>query len=247
MKETNPFSQELWNTIIVNIPHSSCAFPYGVTNYANLKNLFEDVLVSTDWCTDKIFSINDISTIKSEISRLFMDTERLIPDDMDKIGRGFYYTQDSIGYDLRDSKDYALALSLYTAYQDNFAKKVDDTLAKYSSCLIFDTHSFNKLPLPFEKQDINRPDICIGTDSFHTPDWLVDQVVCFYKARNFTVKVNDPYSGAFVPQKFYLKDKRVYSIMIEVNKKLYMKDYCIDNKAVSDLNIIFQRLIENLH
>ncbi len=39
-----------------------------------------------------------------------------------------------------------------------------------------------------------------------------------------TTKRNDPFAGTFVPSKFYRKDKRVQSIMVEINRALYMDE-----------------------
>jgi N-formylglutamate amidohydrolase len=36
--------------------------------------------------------------------------------------------------------------------------------------------------------------------------------------------INQPYAGAIVPLAFYRKDRRVVSIMIEVNRSLYMDE-----------------------
>ena len=36
------------------------------------------------------------------------------------------------------------------------------------------------------------------------------------------MKVDSPFAGTIVPMKYYKKDKRVYSVMIEINRKTYM-------------------------
>ena len=44
-------------------------------------------------------------------------------------------------------------------------------------CLIIDGHSFPALPLPYElNQTAFRPDFCLGTDDFHTPEELVTKI-----------------------------------------------------------------------
>jgi len=40
----------------------------------------------------------------------------------------------------------------------------------------------------------------------------------------WTYEVNRPFSGTIVPIDFYRKDKRVSSIMVEVNRRLYMDE-----------------------
>jgi len=44
------------------------------------------------------------------------------------------------------------------------------------------------------------------------------------KEMGYTSGVNQPYSGSIVPMAFYHQDRRVASIMIEVNRKLYMDE-----------------------
>ena len=38
------------------------------------------------------------------------------------------------------------------------------------------------------------------------------------------MKIDSPYAGTIVPMKFYGKDRRVRSVMIEMNRALYMKE-----------------------
>jgi N-formylglutamate amidohydrolase len=40
----------------------------------------------------------------------------------------------------------------------------------------------------------------------------------------YSVAVNRPFSGALVPSHFYRRDKKVRSVMIEVNRCLYMDE-----------------------
>ena len=90
---------------------------------------------------------------------------------------------------------------------------------------MLDCHSFPSTALPYETdQRKERPDICIGTDSFHTPGLLTEFLRAEFAAKGFTVQINRPFSGALVPMKFYGKDKAVSAIMIEVNRKLYMDE-----------------------
>lgn len=46
----------------------------------------------------------------------------------------------------------------------------------------------------------------------------------FFIVRNFSTAINSPYGGTIVPLRHYEKDNRVMSIMIEVNRGLYLKN-----------------------
>ena len=70
----------------------------------------------------------------------------------------------------------------------------------------------------------SRPQICIGTDSFHTPIDLLQIVESYFNKNNYDVQINKPYSGTLVPIEFYKKDHKVISIMIEINRSLYMDE-----------------------
>lgn len=68
-----------------------------------------------------------------------------------------------------------------------------------------------------------RPDICIGTDPFHTPAALVEQLAAACEAVGWSVQVDAPYAGAMVPGRFFRREPRVQSVLIEVNRGLYVE------------------------
>jgi len=41
--------------------------------------------------------------------------------------------------------------------------------------------------------------------------------------KDYDVAINTPYAGSLVPNKFYMKDNRVKSVMIEINKRLHLE------------------------
>ena len=71
-------------------------------------------------------------------------------------------------------------------------------------------------------QSPERPDICIGTDNFHTPKELIDVFTNTCAAADWSVAVDRPYAGTLVPSKHYRRDPRVMSMMVEVNRRLYL-------------------------
>jgi N-formylglutamate amidohydrolase len=47
---------------------------------------------------------------------------------------------------------------------------------------------------------------------------------------------NEPFSGTIIPLKHYRKDQRVQSLMIEINRKLYLnEDYSVDSVGLQNV------------
>ncbi len=51
---------------------------------------------------------------------------------------------------------------------------------------------------------------------------------------DWSVGINRPYAGTLVPTTFYGKDQRVLSVMIEVNRRLYLTDEPYDISKSAD-------------
>ncbi len=121
------------------------------------------------------------------------------------------------------------------------ASAVEGCLSDYDTCLILDCHSFASRPLSFElDQEPDRPDICIGTDDFHTPPALTDELEKFFHSFGWCVSINRPFSGTYVPLRFYKKDRRVMSVMIEIRRDRYM------NESTGQKTISFEKVMKRL-
>ena len=58
---------------------------------------------------------------------------------------------------------------------------------------------------------------------------------------------NHPFSGPIVPMKHYRKDQRVQSLMIEINRWLYLEeDYSVDSEGTVTLVSVLERVGEVL-
>ena len=100
---------------------------------------------------------------------------------------------------------------------------MDRALEAHGRALIVDGHSFPNRPLPVDRdQSLERPDVCIGTDAFHSPRALVQRLERLCRGRGLTVWVNRPYAGTMVPLAHFQRDDRVESVMLEINRRLYM-------------------------
>lgn len=244
INDLNLFSEEIKKTFLLHIPHSSIIIPFKDGFVKNYKN---EIIKLTDWETEKIFNIKNIDKIIFEYSRVFCDVERFADDkkeEMSKVGMGFFYTHTDDGQLLRESTNnikQKIYENYYAPHHQKLFRLTKEKLEKYSVTRIIDCHSFSDKPFNRDlDQSLNRPDICIGTDEFHTPQYLIDYCVNFFEKFDFNVETNRPYSGSIVPIEYYKKEKKVESIMIEINRNLYIKDNKIDSKKVERLNSIIR-------
>ena len=187
----------------------------------------------TDWFTDEIFGgVSGATDVIFPVSRLVVDPERFEHDDdepMSKQGMGVIYELTSNQGPLRLKPNAAerslLIDSYYRPHHRLLTDMTKQAITEYGNCLIIDGHSFPRLPLPYESDhSLERPEICIGTDDYHTPDNLRDEAVALFEKAGFTVAVNSPFAGALVPLDYYRSDKRVMGLMIEVRRDLYIDE-----------------------
>ena len=118
------------------------------------------------------------------VSRLVVDPERFSEDfqePMNQVGTGVTYTRGTLRQPLREQPSQAKRQELlelyYIPHHQKLTDAVEESLLANGYCLIIDGHSFPALPLPYElNQTAFRPDFCLGTDDFHTPEELVANV-----------------------------------------------------------------------
>lgn len=231
---------------VIHVPHASTVVPATARSSITLSDeeLQQELLTMTDHFTDELFRVSEnlAKAVKFPVSRLVVDPERFVNDrdePMAAKGMGVIYTLTSSQQQLRKApvmqdRDELLS-TYYFPHHLRLAQEVDAALAMHDRCLIVDAHSFPARPLPYEVyQDPDRCDICIGTDPFHTPIWLADIAIHEFRNRGYRVEVNRPFGGSLVPEKHYRQDKRVVSIMIEVNRGLYMDEVSGERLAAFD-------------
>ena len=154
-----------------------------------------------------------------------------IPDDeqeeMSKVGMGAIYRLTNNGKSLKDdqSKREELLSRYFTPHHQDLTAQVSKSLELANGALVVDCHSFPRSPLPYElDQSPTRPQICIGVDKFHTPDYLTDTLMTFFSKAGLTVGINAPFEGSIVPLDYYRSEQKVRSIMIEVRRDSYMDE-----------------------
>jgi len=237
--------------IILHIPHASDYVPCMDGYLVDRGQLFNEIMHLTDWYTDDLFDL-PFPKIIAPFSRVLCDVERFADDSaevMSRCGMGMCYTHFDDGRlmrvvtpELRDR----IKNNFYDPHHLQLQKLVDESLANNGKVLIIDCHSFPDKPLNRDlHKEMPRPDFCIGTDYFHTPQNIVDYAFEYFANKGYDVRINDPYSGKVIPKKFYKTEPNVYGIMIEVNRNLYMNFK--NGKIVKKSNLRnIKRLLENL-
>ncbi len=222
--------------IILHIPHSSTIIPPEIRDQLTVSDeeLDDEIRLMTDHYTDELFAcdnFNDFAVI-FPISRICVDPERFTDntqESMSKKGMGVIYTHSHDGSrirrDLTETERLRLLHEYYYPHHARLETIVAEKLRVDRKCLIIDCHSFPSKPLPYEfDQSTDRPDICIGSDDFHTPPWLMKRCVSLFEEYGLKAVINKPFSGSLVPGKYYRSSRDVLSVMIEVNRKLYMDE-----------------------
>jgi N-formylglutamate amidohydrolase len=197
----------------------------------DLASIEKEVLKLTDWYTDDLFYSDVDEMIKADFSRIFCDSERFTDDSqeiMAQYGMGVLYEKNDDGETIRivtpELKEKVLE-EYYWKHHNKLSKAVNNQLDIFGKALIIDCHSYPSIPL---KRDLDknptRPDFNIGTDSYHTPNELVDLSVSFFENAGYSLGIDWPYKGSLVPLEHYQKNKNVQTIMLEINRALYLKE-----------------------
>lgn len=217
--------------VIAHVPHAATAIPDGVrpSFLVDDATLQHEIARLTDWRVDHLFSwvleFGGVLFVGTH-SRLAFDPERFADDDpTEAVGQGVVYTHTTTREPLAHITPEERGLrirELYEPYHDALTGVVAGALERYNMALILDCHSYPTEPVPTETQPTGvRPDICIGTDDFHTPPVLADSLECALTREGFTVQRNSPFAGTLTPLQYLGKDPRVMSVMIEVRRDLY--------------------------
>ena len=237
------------NATLLHIPHASTAIPEQYLSSFDIAKLPHEIAVMTDWFCDELFD-SGRDRIVFPISRLVCDAERFRDDKdeiMAKIGMGVTYTSASDLSPLRtvtESQKQEILSRYYDAHHEAFTQMVEEKLKRYGRCLIIDCHSFYPTALPYEldKRE-NRPEFCIGTSEYHTPEIVANCICASLESKGFAVKRDSPFAGTIVPMAFYEKDPRVISVMIEVNRKLYLDTPGVKNKDFLYINSVLRECV----
>ncbi len=167
------------------------------------------------------------SCARFPVSRLLCDVERFADarEEMEKYGMGFCCERVYDGTVIKSVTEEARSRAL--AYYRAHHERMDALCGLSDRVLIFDLHSYSDELVPRGRlaKNVPTPDICIGYDPEYTPQELVVFVSDAFCEAGYSVAVNYPYSGTFVPGAVMAGRSGCdcISIMIEVHKRTYLR------------------------
>ncbi len=233
-----------YGNILLHIPHSSTSFPEDSGH--SFEDLDAEERLLIDYYTDELFvperTSEHIVPMVFPYCRLFCDVERLAKDPLESKGLGISYHR----IDDQRIRIFSNLPSAFRLYAD-FHAMVSSTLVGLLKPLIIDCHSFSNVPNLLNSQ-VTDIDICIGynEDETHPDDVLIGTLIHHFKSCGYKVGLNAPFSNS----KTFAVPSDYHSVMIEVNKRIYMNEQTLEKtegfqKLKEAIDSIFPLLISN--
>lgn len=219
-----------YEKILLHIPHSSTSFPLG--SKCSFKDLNEEEKLLIDYYTDELFIPRDpqwyINYVVFPYCRLYCDVERLVNDPLEYKGLGISYHRivesDILPFEERSFSTLREAFKYYADFHAYVSKIMVD-MTVMNKILLIDCHSFSNLP---NLLNPNPPDIdvCIGynDDETRPNDVIIGNIIQHFESLGYKVGVNEPFSNS----KTFSVPVKYNSVMIEVNKRLYMNELTLE-------------------
>ena len=221
---------------VLNIPHASTngLFDANFSGWNPTPHFINSCVNRfTDWYTDYLFATDSslVSPVVFPYSRFVCDAERLWNDPKEQEGQGIVYKHfaDHVRENLTPEIEQH-AFALWNDHQNNLKN------AMHENCVLIDCHSF--------PSDMSKYDICIGFNN----DWSYDEglvaiVKSTFEINGFSVGFNTPFSHSITPK----TDFMYKSLMIEVNKQVYMDEQTLMLKTDGDLWTRWFRCMDTIY
>ena len=216
--------------ILIHAPHVSLSVPkHFYKDLAISKNLFHKYnLEMADIGLLEFVKDYKYKVVNPKYSRLYCDVERFADDEkeiMSKYGEGVVYTHlyDGVLFHKHGHKYKEKVMRYYYRYHNRLDRITKRLLRKTNKLIIIDLHSYSdKMASFFFKPPF--PDVCIGIEKDYYDKEIVNSLINKIKQMGLSVEINYPYSGSLVPNYVFNNkiDKKVVSIMIEINKRIYL-------------------------
>ncbi len=215
---------------LIHLPHSGTYIPSQFMNdyLLSTEELTNNIYQYCDLYTNELFDdfVNSFGGVKNKYSRLFFDPERFGNDEAEDMHKkyklGWFYENAILTKKLlRNTNNKTIIRSYFDAHHNELNRKTEEKLSLYGKCTVIDCHSFSNERYWFHDSNLVLPDICIGFEDNHVDKKFVEIIKEEFK--EYDIGINTPYIGSLVPTDYWGKDFRVKSVMIEINKRLYLE------------------------
>jgi N-formylglutamate amidohydrolase len=223
--------------VLLHVPHAGTGIPAWTRRHLMLDDdaLEAELAALTDHHTDTLASAAAQRArlrpfvLVNRVSRFVVDPERF-PDEREEmaaVGMAAVYTRGTRGQPIRADdpahRD-ALLAAYYRSWADAARATVEDRLAGTGRAVLLDVHSYPSTALPYELHgDRDRPAVCLGTDTGHTPHWLVAAARAAF-AEVGPIALDVPFAGTYVPLAFHRREPRVLSLMLEIRRDTHLAE-----------------------
>lgn len=129
---------------------------------------------------------------------------------------------------------------VYDVYHKKLTKLVEQCVKNFGYCYIVDCHSMPSMICNIMNEN-RQLDFCIcNLFDESCPEEVSAFVKGELESKNYRVECNKPYSGAYITFNYCQPRRKIYTLQLEVNRKLYMneKNY---NKTAQ-----FQRVADDM-
>ena len=237
-----------FKNILLHIPHAATHLPpdFWQDTALGRAEIEREALFVCDYKTDELAAGIDCAKVIFGHSRLYCDVERFRDDadePMAQRGMGTVYRQLPGGKYYREITPARRQEILAHAYDPHHAKL--DQLSRQiveenGECILVDLHSYSdELVAKIFGAQENLPDICLGYGEAWFEREAILRLKNFVESLGYSCAINHPYTGALVPNWVYSAgDHRVRAVMLELNRRAYLHDNFVTNKAKRYLAVI---------
>ena len=223
MKDVN------YGKFIAWIPHSGMYLPGIYGREQQYSALIRDAKTLCDEGADQFVSFLP-NKITSGYSRFAVDLERYEDDSKEPMsakGMGMLYEKliDGSVFDRKPFGDSSFFRQYYRHKHGQLKEMIEQA---GDGCVLIDMHSFcgNPLKCDFD-QNPDRPDICLGFNDDETKpsDEKIAEIRDIFEKHGLDVALNRPFKGSMTVK----TNVRYTSLMIEVNKSVYIDKYGLNH------------------
>ena len=243
--------------VILHLPHNSTLMPDDWSVSLNSDVLHNEIHILVDHHTDILYHpILEMGgrVFHNRYCRIAFDPERFSDPQqeiMNEVGMGVFYTHTSDGIRFREDDSHEIyqkkLQQYYWPYHNALSFETQNMLKKFGRVLFVDGHSYPKTCFSFERfPSDTRPEIDIGTDPFHTPKEFVEDIYEIF-SESYSVAIDQPFRGTLIPNGFCNTDSRLWAMMLEVRRDVYLDRYDEGEISLHHLNIeVFHKKLRHI-